>query len=185
MAPLPDAAPTAATIRPAEPRDRDMLVAQHRALNVHEAAIHPDRRTDVEGGVLSFEAAAERVEATGGVVLVAEIDGVVAGHLILSFEEGPAYLLPEERPHAHVSALFVEPEARGHGIARRLIAAAEEIARARGRHRMLLSVQAGNAGAEATYARLGFSPYSIDLIKDLRPSTAGDRLTGASAETRP
>jgi GNAT superfamily N-acetyltransferase len=178
--------PATFVVRPAEPRDRDSLVEQHHALNVHEAGIHPNRRTDREGGIASLAASEERVARTGGVALVAEADGRVVGHLILTFEEGPVYLIPECRPCAYVDTLFVEEALRGRGIARALIEAAEEIARAHGHHQMLLSVQAGNVVAEAAYARLGFVHYSSELIKDLRrPEAAGAVATAAKdAEKR-
>jgi len=154
-------------VRRAEARDRDVLIAQHHGLNAHEATIMPDRRTDRDGGVLSYETSARRVAETGGATFVAEIAERVVGHLMLTFEEGPVYLLPELRPHAFVDTLFVDPAVRGAGVARRLMTAAERFARERGHRHIALSVQAGNSAAEATYARLGFAPYAAKLIKDL------------------
>jgi GNAT superfamily N-acetyltransferase len=180
-----DAVPV--VVRHAEARDRDVLIAQHHGLNAHEATIMPDRRTDRDGGVLSYESSAARVTETGGATFVAEIGGRVVGHLMLTFEEGPVYLLPELRPHAFVDTLFVDPEVRGAGVARRLMAAAEHLARERGQRRIALSVQAGNTAAEATYVRLGFAPYAAKLIKDLgqpEAESAPDDAAGGSEDRR-
>lgn len=174
-------------VREAEARDREVLIDQHHGLNLHEATIMPNRRTDRDGGVLSYETSASRVVETGGTTFVAEIGGRVVGHLMLTFEEGPVYLLPEHRPHAFVDTLFVDPEVRGAGVARRLMTAAENFARARGHHRIALSVQSGNTAAEATYARLGFEPCAAKLIKDLgQPGAEGapDDAAGGSEDRR-
>jgi ribosomal-protein-alanine N-acetyltransferase len=52
--------------------------------------------------------------------------------------------------------IAVRPERRRAGLARALLAAALERARAEGAERMLLEVSAGNAGALAFYAAEGF-----------------------------
>ena len=161
------------TLRPARDDDRPTLVDHHFALNVHEHAVSPNRRTDREGGEASLAETEERLARTGGVTIVAEIDGRVVGHLALTFETAPAYVRVEEQPHAYVAVLYVDPAQRGRGIARALLSEAERIALARGLTQLLVSVQSGNAEAERAYDRFGFRPYSADLIKPLRSTTTG------------
>jgi GNAT superfamily N-acetyltransferase len=167
------------TIRLAGAADRPLLAAHHLALNIHEDAIFPNRRTDAGGGEASLAETEERIARTGGLTLVAEADGRVVGHLALTFEAGPAYVRAEERPYAYVAVLFVDPAARGRGVATTLLAEAERIAVERGYTQLLVSVQSGNAEAERAYQRFGFRPYSADLIKPLRPAGAGRADTGA------
>jgi ribosomal protein S18 acetylase RimI-like enzyme len=167
-------------LRPARDSDRPTLAAQHFALNVHEHAVSPNRRTDPEGGEASLAETEERLARTGGLTLVAEMDGRVVGHLALTFETGPAYVRAEEQPYAYVAVLYVEPAQRGRGIARALLSEAERSAVARGFTQLMVSVQSGNAAAERAYDRFGFRPYSADLIKPLRPA----RSDAADAERR-
>ncbi len=166
---MPSYAPTV-TLRPARDSDRPTLVDHHFALNVHEHAVSPNRRTDREGGEASLAETEERLARTGGVTLVAEADGRVVGHLALTFETAPAYVRDQDKPYAYVAVLYVEPEQRGRGIARALLSEAERIAVARGLTQLMVSVQSGNAEAERAYDRFGFRPYSADLIKPLRPA---------------
>lgn len=158
------------TLRPARDDDRPTLVDHHFALNVHEHAVSPNRRTDREGGEASLVETEERLARTGGVTVVAEVDGRVVGHLALTFETAPAYVRTEEQPYAYVAVLYVEAAERGRGIARTLLSEAERIAVARGLSQLMVSVQSGNTQAERAYDRFGFRPYSADLIKPLRPA---------------
>jgi GNAT superfamily N-acetyltransferase len=156
------------TIRPARESDRPRLADHHFALNVHEHAVSPNRRIDQAGGEASLAETEERLARTGGVTLVAEIEGRVVGHLALTFETAPAYVRAEDQPYAYVAVLYVEAAERGRGIARALLSEAERIAVARGLTQLMVSVQSGNAEAEHAYERFGFRPYSADLIKPLR-----------------
>ena len=56
-----------------------------------------------------------------------------------------------------LTALWVEPKARGAGLGLRLIDAAADWARERGRTAVELSVTTNNAAAAAVYARAGFA----------------------------
>jgi len=163
----PDTRPV--TLRPARDDDRPTLVDHHFALNVHEHAVSPNRRTDRAGGEASLAETEERIARTGGVTVVAESDGRVVGHLALTFEAGPAYVRAEEQPYAYVAVLYVEAAERGRGIARALLSEAERIAVARGLKTLMVSVQSSNTEAERAYDRFGFRPYSADLIKPLQP----------------
>lgn len=165
--------PRPVTLRPARDDDRPTLVDHHFALNVHEHAVSPNRRTDRAGGEASLAETEERLARTGGVTVVAEIDGRVVGHLALTFETAPAYVRAEEQPYAYVEVLYVEAAQRGRGIAKTLLSEAERIAVARGLTQLMVSVQSGNAEAERAYDRFGFRPYSADLIKPLRQAEEG------------
>lgn len=65
------------------------------------------------------------------------------------------------RPLLNIHDLAVVPEARGQGVGRSLLAAAEERARERGCCRLTLEVQESNAPARALYDRFGFTDYVI------------------------
>jgi GNAT superfamily N-acetyltransferase len=152
-------------IRPAGPDDNDALVDQCLGLNVHEDRIVHDRRTDRQGAEESLAVAWQRVQETGGSALVAELDGHVVGHLFLLFREDAVYVREDVRHHAYISELFVQEEARSTGIGAALMEEAERLAAARDVSRLVVGVLAGNSLAEALYARLGYAPYAIELVK--------------------
>ena len=66
---------------------------------------------------------------------------------------------------AHLVNLAVHPHAGGHGLGRKLIAAAEARARAAGARRMHLGTHAAFDHALDLYARLGWSETGRDGVK--------------------
>ena len=109
----------------------------------------------------------ERASENGGTILVAELDGAVVGHLVLTFERMAPYIRDDMRDHALVADLFVRAALRGQGIGTALLAEAERLAIARGMKRILLGVVHGNTGAERAYRRQGYRDYALEMIKDL------------------
>lgn len=93
----------------------------------------------------------ESVTMPGGqVMLVAEEGGRPRG---LAFA-----LFDKERPKAgHVGGMWVEPESRGRGAGRALLAAAVDWARSRALERVDLWVTEGNAPATRLYRGMGFT----------------------------
>lgn len=59
---------------------------------------------------------------------------------------------------AEIKRMYVIPEARGRGLARRILAALEEDARARGRVRMVLETGTAQPEAIALYTSSGYEP---------------------------
>lgn len=85
-------------------------------------------------------------------VLVAEVDGVVAGYV------GLRQVIPVPS-HAHVlevNGLAVGPAHRGRGVAGALVLAAVDEARRRGTRKLTLRVLGSNPGARRVYERCGF-----------------------------
>ena len=94
----------------------------------------------------------ERLRECGDLVLVAELDGGVAGlaHLHVS----PA--IEYERPAAKLSALVVDERRRRSGIGRALVDAVEAEARSRGCGLLFVTTAERRADAHRFYERLGF-----------------------------
>ncbi|SOD59125.1 Acetyltransferase (GNAT) family protein [Streptomyces zhaozhouensis] len=94
---------------------------------------------------------------------VAELDGRVAGHVVLSASDGgdvapglwSAHAGVGPETTAVVNRLFVAPWARGHGLGALLMARAAAEAGERGLH-PVLDVVASDAAAAALYERLGW-----------------------------
>ncbi|MEV4330497.1 GNAT family N-acetyltransferase [Streptomyces sp. NPDC049597] len=83
---------------------------------------------------------------------------------------------PNGRHRAEIAKLVVHRSARGRGIARRLLATAEEFARSTGRTLLMLDTQTGST-AEHLYRSAGWTPlgtvpdYAADPSGVLRPTT--------------
>jgi RimJ/RimL family protein N-acetyltransferase len=90
-------------------------------------------------------------------VLVAVVDGVVAGYVSLH----QSIPLPS---HAHVleiTGLAVDPSFRGGGIGRRLVTEAQREATRRGARKLSLRVLAPNTSARALYESCGFEVEGV------------------------
>jgi GNAT superfamily N-acetyltransferase len=66
------------------------------------------------------------------------------------------------RPLVNVHDVVVRDSHRGRGIAARLLAEVETIARERGACKLTLEVLSGNRAARELYGRLGFDDYRLD-----------------------
>jgi ribosomal protein S18 acetylase RimI-like enzyme len=90
-------------------------------------------------------------------VLVAEVDGAIAGYVKL----GPALPVQSARHVLEIKGLAVSPAHRRRGVGRALIDAAAHEAKARGARRLTLRVLAPNADARALYAACGFEVEGV------------------------
>ncbi len=68
------------------------------------------------------------------------------------------------KPLVNVHDVVVAASHRGRGIAARLFAEVEAIARERGACKLTLEVLDGNASARTLYQRLGFTAYQLDPV---------------------
>jgi GNAT superfamily N-acetyltransferase len=73
-----------------------------------------------------------------------------------------------ERKNGHVADLVVAQALEGRGVARRLLAAAEDWARAQRFDWLTISVFRDNARAARTYELMGFKPEIVRLLKPMR-----------------
>ena len=92
------------------------------------------------------------------VSLLAFVEGEPAG-LLNAFEGFSTFA---GRPLLNIHDIVVAQPFRGRGLAGRLLAGAERIARARGCCKLTLEVLEGNAAARGAYERAGFAGYSLD-----------------------
>ncbi len=104
-------------------------------------------------------------ERLSGRILIAEVDGEVAG--MAAFR--PEKPIEHERPHMYVSDLVVFPRYRRFGIARALLDTIETEARSLGIGRILLMVYADNEVARRVYDECGFETLELRMVKRVTP----------------
>ncbi len=141
------------------PQDEAACVSFIAALQAFERAIEPNRRVDPAIGAEYFRVLMKRVAEGDGRVFIAEESGRPIGWMVTVVEDGPSYVVEEERRTPFVVEIFVVERARGQGVGRTLLQAAEGDFRARGFRQMMIGVLAANAPARRTYERFGFGPY--------------------------
>jgi len=157
------------TIRPAMPEDEPAMIEIQHSSAIHHATIDPDRwrMQSLEEGARSrrhWNRAQPRSEG-----LVAVADGNVVGMIELWLKR------PRDREGARMArikvdlGLAVSPDWRGRGIGTALMRAAEDWARAQGAERMVLDLDANNAGAQRLYERLGYEVEAIAMDKAIEP----------------
>ena len=90
-------------------------------------------------------------------VLVAEVDGAVAGFASLSsYRERAAYRSTVE------NSVYVGAGHRGLGIADRLLGALLEVGRTSGFHSVIARIGGGNAASMALHAKHGFTEVGVE-----------------------
>jgi GNAT superfamily N-acetyltransferase len=124
-----------------------------------------------------------RFTAAGEAALVAVASGLVTAAKGASAPSDSAPLLGLATLHVtpvlhragsvgRVTSLVVDPAARGHGVGRMLMRAAEEWAVGRGCVLMEVTSNRRRTDAHAFYERLGYAATSFRFGKELAPSAA-------------
>ncbi|MBT1670096.1 GNAT family N-acetyltransferase [Curtobacterium flaccumfaciens pv. flaccumfaciens] len=139
-------------IRDCTPTDLDVVHALHVDAVLHSTAIWQDTphpRAYFDGWL------AER-QGGGYPVVVAEVDGVVAGYATYSqWRPHQGYRLTVEH------SVYVVETFRGRGIATTLMAELVARATAEGRHVMMAGICSTNTGSIALHERLGFTTVAV------------------------
>ena len=156
-------------IRDMEPADADIVTGFLSELNVVEAAISADRDLSQQAGSAHFDHLCEEIEAQGGFCLVVELEGKLLGCLFAAPESMPGFFIkPEYRDYGEIRDIYVVPDARGEGLARRLINAAEERFRKMGFKQIGLYALTGNRDAIDVYERLNFEHYEVFMRRNIK-----------------
>ncbi len=105
--------------------------------------------------------------AKQGKILVAEVDGEIAGFVAVQARVASEDNDEEAYEYAYVSDLAVLEDHRNKGVGRALIAAAEDIAVREGACWLRITVLAQNPSARHLYQRCGFAERLVVFEKDL------------------
>jgi L-amino acid N-acyltransferase YncA len=134
-------------IRPAEPRDIDDLLDIRNDAILHSTALWTDEPVDRA----EREAWFRRTTDEGDPILIADVDGRVAGYGTY----GPWRRMSGYR-HSVEDSVYVREEFQGQGIGRALVEELVAHARAAGKRAVFADIEAGNAGSIRLHERLGF-----------------------------
>ena len=152
------------TLRPAEPSDTDFLSSlSSRLSGVPGPAWHD--LTAMEGFQARYMAATFSTPALEGSSTLVALSG--DGRRLGYIHMRPGKDGVTEEPCGYVSLLALEKDAEGTGVARHLMAEAEDWARARGYRLLSLDVFADNQRAVDFYARGGFKSETLRMVKPL------------------
>ncbi len=108
------------------------------------------------------------------VVLVAELDGSIAGYV--HYNRRPQYQPFRSLRIPEIQDLYVDHKFRRMGIGRALIAACEELARADGMQEIGIGVGVGSnfGNAQKLYVGLGFVPDGAGAVFERAPISVGE-----------
>ena len=144
-------------IRPLQPAD----AAAYRTIRLQGLAEHPSAYVTAyeEDAALTHEQLRERLTPSAA----AQTFGAFAGHSLVGIG---TLIRPErvkQRFRALIVGMYVVPEHRGTGLARRLVGACIERARTlAGVEEVCLSITVGNEAARRCYLACGFVPEYIE-----------------------
>ena len=153
-------------IRFAETRDIPGMIE----LLMQVGQVHHEIRPDLfRAGAQKYdEAALARLLADPTrPILIADLDGEVAGYAFCILQETKNDPVLCDRKVLYIDDLCVDENIRGKGIATALYARVLEYARELGCHSVTLNVWCGNDGAMAFYEKCGLKPQKIGMEKVL------------------
>lgn len=157
----------APAIRLATDDDREGIVALIHELNLFEAELSSDRRTDLAAAEECYAAMIARIAGDGGALIVAADGAALMGILALTFVVDEPFVRPDLRRYGLVTDLVVAKEHRGGGIGRMLLQEAEARTRASGLKRLQISALTANRAALEAYESFGFAAHMVTMAKDL------------------
>lgn len=151
------------TVRRAQDADLDLLLAWGRALHEVERAFEPQLMYEE---AQARERYGETLHHPQTLLLIAELVAQPVGYLYAYVADAPPYFATRAK-HCIIEVVYLEPQARGRGIAQDLVARCGDWARAAGASRLMAGIYAANEPSIKLFAGQGFVPYHITLVRDL------------------
>jgi len=153
-------------VRDATNADVPAILPMVRAICSMHEALDPPRYAMLPNVVSMYQLwLPQRIADRNSVVLVGEADSKVVAFLVASVEANiPIYRLDR---FGFIHDVWVEPAARGRGIAKALALRAVEKFRAIGAKQIRLETATDNPDARALFTSCGFRVANIDMLLDL------------------
>lgn len=151
------------TIRTATPNDLALLLCWGGALHEIERAFEPQL---MYNEAVSHARYMQELRNRDALFLIAEHDEQAVGYLYAYVVDAPLHFATQTK-HCIIEVVYLEPQARGRGIAQDLIARCSEWARAAGASRLTAGMYAANEPSIKLLTKHGFAPYHITMVCDL------------------
>lgn len=160
--------PPPPTIRRATVADLPAIVARWVELMAAHAPLDGDLFATAGHAPGTYRAFVRRhMGKTSSIVLVADVDGEIAGYLLGGKgRRGPTYAIGEV---GMIFDLAVAPGARRTGIGRALVDAALAWFDARGLSHVQVNFSLSNPSASQFWPALGFEPFLCEAYRPIRP----------------
>ncbi len=155
-------------IRPATPADYESLCAVIEDTDAFHRVAVPRVFKKGDGPPRTREYIEGLIADPNIALLVAEVEGCIAGFVHVLLRESPPLSFFVPRRFAHVDTLGVAEAYRRRGIGRALMAAAEAWALEQGAQDIELQVYEFNEGAQALYRETGYKTTMRRMNKELR-----------------
>ncbi len=151
------------TIRPASAADQPVIQTMKESLQLYREGIFGSDNKAFHQRIVPRQPLTKE-DISGGLIFVAEADAAVIGFIAGSIHQRPDYQLSQL---GCLDDLFVEPAARGHGVAQALLAALEQAFAQRGVDHMTVHTDSENELSQQFYHAAGFRPVTVELWKKL------------------
>lgn len=152
-------------IRPAELADIGTIGDIYAELFTHMHTLQPGYYLQARQDESFIKTMIESDQAS---LFVAEQDNRVLGFIIVQQQQTPTYNCIAPHDFAYVIDLVVTESARGMGIGKQLMQAAQEWAQVRGLDYIELGALSNNTGAIKLYEQLGFEHCTTLMRKELK-----------------
>ena len=154
-------------VRAATEADLDALVALNQVIQVPHATLYPeDFNAEIDAVATQARFAALLTEARNDLI-VATVDGVVAGYVWIELQVRPPSPFYNRRDRIYVHHVGVAEAARRHGVAAALFRHVEQRARSSGIGDIYLESWAANHDAHTFFAAQGFTRLKVMFRKRL------------------
>jgi ribosomal protein S18 acetylase RimI-like enzyme len=137
-----------------------LLVAEHHDFDPERFLAPRADLPELYGNFLGSQ-----MEQPDMLVLVADMDGIVAGYAYAG-AEGNDYMALRG-PAGVIYDLVVDPDHRRQGIGSALLEAAQAALKARGEPRVVLSTAERNAAAQRMFEKAGFRRTMVEMTREL------------------
>jgi len=153
------------TIRPATASDQEPLGRFGGALMRQHHAADPRRFIQVEHPEAGYgRFLVSRISEPNSLVMVAERSGAVIGYVFADVES--TNWMELRGPCGVVQDIYVDEAARHQGAGRKLMSAAIDWIRSKGRSQVVLLTKDRNEHAQHLFTSLGFRPTMVEMTLD-------------------
>jgi RimJ/RimL family protein N-acetyltransferase len=152
------------TIRVATDGDIELLLHWSQALHAVERAFESQLTYSEEQAREHYLRELQNAQA---LFLIAEHEAQLAGYLYGYISDGPDYFRTKSK-HCVIEVVYLEPDARGKGIAEELVRRCMEWAQAAQASRFVAGIYAMNIDSIKLFQKMGFEPYHLAMVTHLK-----------------